>query len=177
VDPAVCVWILRSFSIPCCLQPRGVDPVRPRARHPEPNLLAQLLHFWKRKGINETPSQSGIAGISLSPCGNSTESQFDKPILAGPATKPSLSKPTGRRDPSGAYPSHYPSVEIRSCMYKSISPDPKCVSLSSGCSVRESRLGVGIWSVLLQHGFCKRSTEQKLIYAKASDEIALGANF
>jgi hypothetical protein len=31
----------------------------------------------------------------------------------------------------------------------------------------------GIWSVLLQHGFFKRGTEQKLVYAKDSGEIAL----
>jgi hypothetical protein len=37
-------------------------------------------------------------------------------------------------------------------------------------------LGAGIWSVLLQHGFFKRGTEQKLVYAKDSGEIALVPN-
>jgi hypothetical protein len=34
-------------------------------------------------------------------------------------------------------------------------------------------LGAGIWSVLLQHGLFKRGTEQKLVCAKGSGEIAL----
>jgi hypothetical protein len=38
-------------------------------------------------------------------------------------------------------------------------------------------LGAGIWSVLLQHGFFKRGTEQKLVYAKDSGEIASRPNF
>jgi hypothetical protein len=43
--------------------------------------------------------------------------------------------------------------------------DGQCVSL-----------GAGIWSVLLLHGFFKRGTEQKLVYAKDSGEITLVPN-
>jgi hypothetical protein len=43
--------------------------------------------------------------------------------------------------------------------------DGQCVSL-----------GAGSWPVLLQHGFFKRGTEQKLVCAKDSGEIALVPN-
>jgi hypothetical protein len=38
-------------------------------------------------------------------------------------------------------------------------------------------LGTGIWSELLQHGFFKHNTEQKLVCAKESGEIALRTYF
>jgi hypothetical protein len=38
-------------------------------------------------------------------------------------------------------------------------------------------LGAGIWHELLQHGFFKRSTEQKLVCAKGFGELALVPNF